>query len=98
MRLVKAVFFIVRPTLIKRRRITSPVECVKNYFVSQIKRLLIVIFITKNCAPSFHSLANSQNLFYHSKNQDGLAPEAGKFGLPLSYRATQSARLLTYNL
>jgi len=49
--------------------------------------VLFVIFITKICFIISPLLANSQNLFYHSKNQDGLIPEPDEYGLPLLYPA-----------
>ncbi|HBI09611.1 MAG TPA: hypothetical protein DDY57_05535 [Franconibacter pulveris] len=57
-----------------------------------------MIFITKICFTISPLLANSQNLFYHSKNQDGLIPEPDEYGLPLPYPAFQSAPFMTYNL
>ncbi|PJD11063.1 hypothetical protein C1166_00285 [Enterobacter bugandensis] len=54
-----------------------------------------MIIVTKYRIPSSLSLANSQNLFYHSKNQDGLIrPE--RFQVTLKHQVPIPIRPLFY--
>ncbi|OWF81844.1 hypothetical protein B4903_07170 [Yersinia frederiksenii] len=56
------------------RHVLLIAECKKIYFVTQIKTPYFVINVTKNQSKSTNTLAMTQNLFYHSKNEQSIVP------------------------